>query len=71
LAIEARYAEGKLNQLPELVAQLVQSKVDVIVVGGSTATRAAQRVTKIGNGFVASLAQPAATSPDCPLLRRR
>jgi putative ABC transport system substrate-binding protein len=70
VAIESRYVEGKLNRLPELAEELVRLKVDVIVVGGSTATRAAKNVTKLipivmahGSdpvelGFVASLARP-------------
>jgi putative ABC transport system substrate-binding protein len=47
ISIETRYAEGNLNQLPQLAGELVHLKVDVIVVGGSTATRAAQRATKL------------------------
>jgi putative tryptophan/tyrosine transport system substrate-binding protein len=70
IAIESRYVEGKLDRLPELARELVHSKVDVIVVGGSTATRAAKNVTRLipivmahGSdpvelGFVASLARP-------------
>jgi putative tryptophan/tyrosine transport system substrate-binding protein len=70
VAIESLYVEGKLNRLPELAEELVRLKVDVIVVGGSTATRAAKNVTKLipiimahGSdpvelGFVASLARP-------------
>jgi putative ABC transport system substrate-binding protein len=69
-AIESRYAEGKLDQLRDLAGELVGLKVDVIVVGGSTATRAAKNVSKLipivmahGSdpvelGFVASLARP-------------
>jgi putative tryptophan/tyrosine transport system substrate-binding protein len=69
-AIESRYAEGKLKRLPDLAGDLVRLKVDVIIVGGSTATRAAKNVTKLipivmahGSdpvelGFVASLARP-------------
>ena len=34
IAIEYRYAEGKLDRLPELAAELVRLKVDVIVVAG-------------------------------------
>jgi putative ABC transport system substrate-binding protein len=59
-----------LNRLPDLAGELVRVKVDVIVVGGSTATRAAKNVTKLipivmahGSdpvelGLVASLARP-------------
>src|SRR5215813_10852129 len=35
ITVEYRYAEGKLNRLPELAAELVHAKVDVIVVGGT------------------------------------
>jgi putative tryptophan/tyrosine transport system substrate-binding protein len=35
IAIEYRYAEGKVDRLPELAAELVCLKVDVIVAGGS------------------------------------
>ena len=55
---------------PTLAAELVRLKVDVIVTGGPTATRAAKEATStipivmaqdtdpVGNGFVASLARP-------------
>ena len=70
IVIEWRYAEGKLDRLPALAAELVRLKVDVIVTAGRTATRAAKEATKtipivmtqdsdpVGNGFVASLARP-------------
>jgi putative tryptophan/tyrosine transport system substrate-binding protein len=70
IAVEYRYAEGKLDQLPDLVAELVRLKVDVIVTAGGTSTRAAKNATAtipivmtqgddpIGSGFVASLARP-------------
>jgi putative ABC transport system substrate-binding protein len=70
IVIEYRYAEGKLDRLPALAAELVRLKVDMIVTGGSTVTRAAQKATAtipivmaqdtdpVGNGFVASLARP-------------
>ena len=70
IVIEWRYAEGKLDRLPALAAELVRLKVDVIVTGGPTATRAAKEATTtipivmaqdtdpVGNGFVASLARP-------------
>ena len=34
IAIEYRYAEGKVDRLPELAAELVRLKVDIIVVAG-------------------------------------
>ena len=70
IVIEYRYAEGKLDRLPALAAELVRLKVDVIVTGGPAATRAAKEATDtipivmaqdtdpVGNGFVASLARP-------------
>ena len=70
IVIEWRYAEGKLDRLPALAAELVRLKVDVIVTAGPTATRAAKEATAtipivmaqdndpVGNGFVASLARP-------------
>ena len=70
IVIEWRYAEGKLDRLPALAAELVRLKVDVIVTAGPTATRAAKEATStipivmaqdtdpVGNGFVASLARP-------------
>ena len=36
IAIEYRYAEGKPDRLPELAAELVRLKVDIIVVAGGT-----------------------------------
>ena len=38
IAIEYRYAEGKIDRLPELVAELVRLKVDIIVVSGGDTT---------------------------------
>ena len=70
IVIEWRSAEGKLDRLPALAAELVRLKVDIIVTGGPTATRAAKEATTtipivmtqdsdpVGNGFVASLARP-------------
>jgi ABC-type uncharacterized transport system substrate-binding protein len=67
ILIEYRYAEGKPDRLPALAAELVRLKVDVIVTGGATVTRAAkgaipivmaQDSDPVGNGFVASLARP-------------
>ena len=70
ITIEHRYAEGMAERLPNLVAELVQLKVDIIVVSGSPATQAAKNATKtipivmtnvtdpVGIGLVASLAHP-------------
>ena len=47
IAIEYRYAEGKQDRQPELAAELVRLKVDLIVVaGGDTVIRAAKNATK-------------------------
>jgi ABC transporter substrate binding protein len=46
IAIEYRYAEGKLDRLPELAAELVRLKVDIIVAGGDPGIRAAMNATK-------------------------
>src|SRR6266478_4392496 len=45
LVIEYRYAEG-FERLPELAAELVRLKVEVIVASGSPAIRAAQHTTR-------------------------
>ena len=45
ITIEYRLAEGKLDRLHDLVAELVRLKVDVIVTGGGTSTRAAKDAT--------------------------
>jgi len=70
IIIEWRYAEGKLNRVGELAADLVRLKVDVIVTGGPTITPAVKEATTtipivmgydndpVGSGFVASLARP-------------
>ena len=43
--IEWRSADGKLDRLPVLAAELVHLKVDIIVTGGRSATRAAKEAT--------------------------
>ena len=70
IVIEYRYAEGKPDRLPALAADLVRLKIDIIVTGGSSPTRAAKEATAtipivmtqdidpVGSGFVASLARP-------------
>jgi putative ABC transport system substrate-binding protein len=67
--IEYRYAEGKLERLPDLAAELVGLKVDVIVTGGPGAGAAkkasatipivfATAFDPVGDGLVSSLARP-------------
>src|SRR5262249_6719683 len=46
ITIEHRYAEGMAERLPDLAAELVHLKVDVIVVSGSPSTQAAMNATK-------------------------
>ncbi|MGH7793832.1 MAG: ABC transporter substrate-binding protein [Candidatus Binatia bacterium] len=72
IAIEYRYAEGRGDRFPELAAELVRLKVDVIMVtGADTLIRAAMNATKtipivlmgqgldpIEAGFIESLARP-------------
>jgi len=70
IVIEYRWAEGKFDRLPELAAELVHLKVDVIISAGPPNTRAAKEATKtipivmtqeidpVGSGVVASLARP-------------
>ena len=46
ITIEYRSTEGMAERLPSLVAELVQLKVDIIVVGGSPATQARRMLPK-------------------------
>ena len=46
IVIEYRHAEGKVDRIPALAAELVRLKVDVIVTAGSITTRAAKEATK-------------------------
>jgi len=45
IILEPRFANGKTDRVPELAAELVRLKVDVIVATGSTETRAAKQAT--------------------------
>ena len=45
LAIEWRFADGDAKRLPELAAELVRMKVDVLVAGGTDAPLALQQAT--------------------------
>jgi putative ABC transport system substrate-binding protein len=45
IIMEYRYAEGKIDRLPDLAAELVRLKVDVIVVGGTRVALAAKQAT--------------------------
>jgi putative tryptophan/tyrosine transport system substrate-binding protein len=70
ILIEHRYVDGKLDRLPDLAAELVHTKIDVIVTQSPTATRAAHQATRtipivmagggdpVEQGFAESLARP-------------
>jgi putative ABC transport system substrate-binding protein len=70
IIIEYRSAEGRFERLPELVAELVQLKVDVIVATPTPGALAARNATRtipivgmsltdpVGLGIIASLARP-------------
>ena len=70
LVIEWRSAEGKFDRVPELAAELVRLKLDVIVSPGPAVTRPLKEATStipivmasdtdpVGSGFVVSLARP-------------
>ena len=70
IAIEFRYAEGKPDRIPSLVADLVQLKVDVLISGDDPTIRIAKQATKtipivmvinqdpVATGIVDSLARP-------------
>jgi ABC-type uncharacterized transport system substrate-binding protein len=68
--IEWRYSEGRVERFPDLAAELVRLKVDVIVTVAAPAARAAKQATAtipivaialsdpVGQGLIASLARP-------------
>lgn len=69
LAIELRYSRGGLQQLPELVAELAQLKIDVFVAFGDFAPKLVQQATTqtpivamsddiVGSRLVSSLSRP-------------
>ena len=70
IVLEPRWAEGRHERLPELAAELVRLKVDVIVAAATPATRAAKAATDsipivmvavgepVKTGLVANLARP-------------
>jgi putative ABC transport system substrate-binding protein len=70
VVFETRYADDRLDRLPELAAELIRLKVDLIVTYGTLAPLAAKRATAtipivmssagdpLGSGLVASLARP-------------
>jgi putative ABC transport system substrate-binding protein len=70
IAIEARWAEGRAERFPDLVTDLIRSKVDVLVVGGAVGALAAKKAgttipivfagvgDPVSFGIVESLARP-------------
>src|SRR5215510_7939444 len=70
IVFEYRFAEGKTERLPELAAELVRLKVDLIVITGNPPASAAKKATTaipivmanatapVESGFIASLARP-------------
>ena len=70
ISIEYRYAEGRHDRLPDLAAELVRLKVDVIVATATSDAQAAQKATRVipivmvaggdpvASGLVESLARP-------------
>jgi putative tryptophan/tyrosine transport system substrate-binding protein len=84
IATEYRYAEGKRDRYPELAAELVRLKVDIIVVaGGDPLIRAVKNATKtipivmtgagadpVKEGLIESLARPGGNVTGITLLSR-
>jgi putative ABC transport system substrate-binding protein len=77
--IELRYAQGGLQQLSELAAELVRLKVDVIHASGDLAPRVAQQATGtipivaisddiLGAGLITSLSRPGGTTTGLTIL---
>jgi len=73
IVIEYRYAEGKLDRLPDLAAELVRIQVDIIVAAFDSGARAAKSATRtipivmsgvgidpVETGLVKSFARPGA-----------
>ena len=71
IIVEYRYAEGKMEPLPELMAELIRLKVDVVVTNSAAPIRAAKNPTEtipiiftaitsdpVGDGLISSMARP-------------
>jgi putative ABC transport system substrate-binding protein len=61
ISIEYRYAEGRSVRLPDLAADLVRLKVDIIVASATTAALAAQKATRAIPIVVAAGGDPVAS----------
>src|SRR5262245_44519053 len=84
IAFEYRYAEGRPDRYPELAAEIVRLKVDIVVVaGGTSMIRAAQSATKtipivmagappdpVKAGLIGSLARPGGNITGITVLSR-
>jgi len=82
IAIEYRLAQGKLDRLVDLAAELVRLKVDIIIVQSTLDAFAARRATTtipivmaasgdaVGTGLVASLARPGGNVTGLTVLAR-
>jgi putative tryptophan/tyrosine transport system substrate-binding protein len=80
VSIERRFAEGNLDRLPALAAELVRLRVDIIVAQGTPATLVAKQATTsipivfcplsdpVGVGIVASLARPGGNATGTSLM---
>jgi ABC-type uncharacterized transport system substrate-binding protein len=79
IAIELRYAQRGPQQLPELAAELISLKVDVILAPGDLAPKVAQQATEtipivaggddiLGAGVVASLSRPGGNTTGLTIL---
>jgi len=79
IAIELRYAQRGPPQLPELAAELVRLKVDVIFASGDLAPKVAQQATEtipivvigddiLGAGLIASLSRPGGNTTGLTIL---
>jgi putative ABC transport system substrate-binding protein len=83
IVIEFRSADGRIERLPSLAAELVRLNVDVIVAAPDASVEAAQRATRVipiimavslddpvERGFVAGLARPGGNITGCSTLQQ-
>jgi putative ABC transport system substrate-binding protein len=82
ILVEYSYVEGKSDRIPNLVAELVKLKVDVLIVRAQPAIRAAKQATKtipivmvttqdpVASGFINSLARPGGNITGITTLQR-
>jgi putative ABC transport system substrate-binding protein len=82
ILVEHRYAEGRVDRIPSIVADLVQLKVDALVLGQLQAIRAAKQITNtipiimvttvdpVTSGLIDSFARPGSNITGITLLTR-